>query len=430
MTHSIQQLNQRVNARQGLRLAALGSLTALLLSSCGDDHCRDCFVHGPSGPAQEVSYGLVAGNFAGNGLTSVVATSAIFNGARPNPGTLNSYLATGAFTFSAPVISSDGNDPLWLASADLTGDHLPDIVSANLQDGALAVFFNSAQSPGTYSAPLLLNSPGASQVVIADMNGDGVPDLLSADYNVSLFLANPNPGVVPGTRSYGDPISLYSGGANWVAAGDLNGDGVPDVVLVDNASVKLLLRNGGASTLTFAAPVSIYSEASQADVFGANLVAIADVNGDGLNDLIITDPGPTDGSAPSVAVLLQNAASPGAFLAPVSYATAAGSLAQSIQVVDVNADGHPDIVIGGSRAVSVLLANAASPGTFVAAADYAVTNAHQIAVADVNGDGLPDIVVGTGATQTLVNGVYINGPGVLLQDASTPGTFAALQNLP
>jgi hypothetical protein len=149
-----------------------------------------------------------------------------------------------------------------------------------------------------------------------------------------------------------------------------------------------------------------------------------------LNDLIITDPGPAGGGAPVVLVLLQNAASPGTFLAPVSYPTAVGSLAQSIQVVDVNGDGHPDIVVGGSSAVSVLLNNASAPGTFAAASNYTVVNANEIAVADVNGDGLPDIVVGTGATQPLVNGIYTNGPGVLLQNATAPGTFEAVQNLP
>jgi hypothetical protein len=163
---------------------------------------------------------------------------------------------------------------------------------------------------------------------------------------------------------------------------------------------------------------------------GANLIAIADVNGDGFNDLVITDPGPTGGTAPTVSVLLQDPTHPGTFLAAVSYPTAPGSLAQSIVVTDVNGDGHPDIVIGGSNAVTVLLQNAASPGTFMAAANYPVTNANQIAIADVNGDGHLDIIVATGLSQTMQNGVVSNNPGVLLQNAGSPGTFAALANLP
>jgi hypothetical protein len=87
-------------------------------------------------------------------------------------------------------------------------------------------------------------------------------------------------------------------------------------------------------------------------------------------------------------------------------------------------------VIGGTSAVSVLLQNAASPGTFVSATNYAAANANEIAIADVNGDGLVDLIVASGPSPTIQNGVLTNTPGVLLQDASSPGTFGALQALP
>lgn len=392
------------------------------LSSCGGYDCGDCG-YGPVYTPYELSLGLVAGNFNGNGHTSIVATSAVQYYPNGNTGYLKSYLSTGAGSFAAPVLTADGTDPLYLASADLTGSGLPDVVSASFNDGQLAVFLNSTGSPGSFTTPILLNSPGASQVAIGDMNNDGLPDLISADYNVSLFLQT-SAGV------FAAPVMLYAGGANWVAVGDLNGDGIPDIALTDNVGVKLLLHTGAAAGSTYAAPVSIFTQTVNADVAGANIIAIADVNGDGLADLIITDPGPTGGASPSVSVLLQNAASPGTFLAPVSYATAPYSLAQSIVVIDINGDGHPDIVIGGTGAVSVLLQNAASPGTFLAAGNYTVSNANEIAVADVNGDGLPDILIATGATQPIVNGIYTNSPGVLLQNASKPGTFATLENLP
>ena len=399
--------------------AVLAFLPAL--ASCNNDYgCGNC---GPTFTPAEVSFGLVAGNFNNNGHTSVIATSTILYNPLVGPDNLKSYLSTGAGTFAVPALTPDGDDPLYLASADLNGDALLDVVSANYGDGALAVFFNSAQNPGTFSTPLILSSPGASQVAIGDLNGDGLKDLVSADFNVSLFIQT-SPG------AFAAPIALYPGGANWVAVGDLNGDGAQDVALTDAVGVKVLLHTGAVSSTTFAAPVTVFTQTLNADVIGANVIAIADVNGDGFNDLVITDPGPTGGTAPTVSVLLQDATHPGQFLPAVSYPTAPGSLAQSIVVTDINGDGHPDIVIGGSNAVTVLLQNASSPGTFMAAANYAVMNSNQIAIADVNGDGHLDIIVATGLSHTMVNGVITNNPGVLLQSAASPGTFAALQDLP
>jgi len=421
-------LNARVR-----HLLGLGILALPLLTSCGDDHCWDCGFYGPppngcagsscSGVVSELSLGLVAGNFTGNGFPSLIATSTIQYDPFRNTGNLKLYLSSGAGTFAAPVLIGDGHDPLYLASADLNGDHLPDVVSVSAADGTLSVFLNSAQTPGSFAMPIVLDSPGASQVAIADMNGDGLPDLVSADFNVSLFLQT-SAGV------FASPVSLYPGGANWVAVGDLNGDGMPDIALTDAVGVKLLMHTGAAGTTTYAAPVSIFTQTADAGVTGANLIAIADVNGDGFNDLIITDPGPRGGAAPTVSVLLQDATHLGTFLAPVAYPTAPYSLATSIVVMDVNGDGFPDIVIGGTTATSVLLQNPASRGTFNPASNYATPDANEIAVADVNGDGKPDIVVGTGPAQAITNGVTPNVPGVLLQNAGSPGTFGALQALP
>lgn len=396
--------------------ALLAGLAALAGCNDGYGNCWNCGVYIPS----EQSWGVVAGNFNNNGHTSVISTSTVRYDSQVETGNLKIYLATGTGTFAPPVLASDGIDPLFLASADLNGDHLLDVVSASYDDGALAVFFNSAQSPGTFGAPLLLASPGASQVAIADMNGDGLPDLVSADFNVSLFVQT-SPGV------FASPVSLYPGGANWVAVGDLNGDGNLDVALTDGVGVKVLMHTGAKSATTFAAPITVFTQTFNASVAGANVIAIADVNGDGFNDLVITDPGPTGLGAPTVSVLLQDAAHPGQFLAAVNYPTAPGSIAQSIIVTDIDGDGHPDIIIGGTDAVSVLLNS--GTGTFSAAANYTAEDAGQIAIADVNGDGRLDIVVTTGVSQLIVNGVITRVPGVLLQSATSPGTFGALQDL-
>jgi hypothetical protein len=403
--------------------ALFGMALLSALASCDDGYGNICYNCGVT-PA-EISQGVVAGNFNSNGFASVVALSAIEPDPPSGSGNLKVYLSTGAGAFASPVFVADGVEPIYLASADLNGDGLPDVVSASYDDGTLAVFFNNKNSPGTLNTPLVLPSPGASQVAIGDMNNDGLPDLVSADFGVSLFVQTS-----PGT--FAAPISLYSGGANWVAVGDLNGDGAADVALTDNVGVKVLLHIGAASATTYAPPVSVFTQSANLNVIGANLIAIADVNGDGANDLVITDPGPTGGMAATVNILLQNPATPGTFLVPVSYPIATRDLSQSIVVRDVDGDGRPDIVIGGQQTVTVLLQNhaPAAPGTFMAATVYSAPGAYEIAVADINGDGKPDIVVSNGVTNPVVNGVVTTHPGVLLQSATSPGTFTALQDLP
>jgi hypothetical protein len=396
-------------------------MVCALLASC-DDHDHDCFGCGNIAPS-EFSAGVVSADFNGDGFADVVALSTVLPAVSASPSNIKAYLSSAAGVFAAPVSTADGFKPLYLASADFNGDGLLDLVSASFDDGALNVFFNSKTNPGTFNPAVALNSPGASQVAIADMNGDGLPDLVSADFNVSLF-------VQTSAGTFAAPISLYSGGANWIALGDLNGDGAADVALTDNVGVKVLMHTGAASAMTFAAPVTVFTQSPNVNVVGANLIAIADVDGDGLNDLLITDPGPSGGMSPAVYVLLQDPANHGAFLPPVGYAIASQDLPQSILVKDLQGTGKLDIVIGARESVTVLLHDPANPGKFLPASIYPAPGANEIALSDINGDGRLDIVVSNGVTFPMQGGVATTHPGVLLQSATTPGTFGALQDLP
>jgi FG-GAP-like repeat len=413
-----------VAPRVGVRRSAPGRATLAIGLMAGIAGCYHSNNPGYSAyQLVEASYGVAAADLTRDGSADVVQLSTVYPIQTPNSSNLKTYLSTGASAFAAPTLTTAGTDPLYVVAADVNLDGFADLVTASYDDGTISVFLNNAASPGSFSSPIILPSPGASQLAIADMTGDGLPDIVSADFTVSLFVQT-SAGV------FAAPVKLYSGGANWVAVGDLNGDGAPDVALTDATGVKLLLHTGLPADTTFAAPVSVFTQTPNANLTGANIIAIADVDGDGRNDLVITDPGPTGGMGSTVNVLRQDPNNPGTFLTAVPFPIATQDVPQSIQLVDLQRSGMRDIVIGARSTVTVLLHDPANRGMFLAATVYPASDANEIAIADVDGDGRPDIVVSNGVTQPLVNGVYTRKPGVLLQSPTTSGAFGALQDLP
>jgi Bacterial Ig-like domain (group 3)/FG-GAP-like repeat/FG-GAP repeat len=207
---------------------------------------------------------------------------------------------------------------------------------------------------------------------------------------------------------FGKAVGFDSGGpqAQSMAVADLNGDGKLDVVVghccASSATVSVLLGNGDGTLQT---PVSYYVGGD-----GVNSVAIGDVNGDSVPDLVVATEyegnGYTNGG---VAVLLGNG--DGTFQPPVSY-DSGGVTALSVAIADVNGDGHPDLVVGNDNAVvDVFLGN--GDGTFKAPVGYPALNSPTgLVVTDLNGDGTPDIV--TAGDESYVGVLLGNGDGTFL----------------
>jgi len=232
-----------------------------------------------------------------------------------------------------------------------------------------------------------------------------------------------------------DPGGL---GSNSLAVADLNGDGKPDVVVANcepygfgtcgnngnvvNGVVAVLMGNGDG---TFLPPVTYDSGGAE-----AWSVAVADVNGDGKPDLVVSNCGVsgfTCGSLPFmgvVSILLGNGN--GTFQPAVSYSSG-GFSARAVKVADLNRDGNPDIVVANffdtyynstNGLLGVLLGN--GDGTFRNVVTYPTgeVGAFSVAVADLNGDHKLDLAVSNGACP---NTADAQCAGVLLGNGD--GTF-------
>jgi Bacterial Ig-like domain (group 3)/FG-GAP-like repeat len=304
--------------------------------------------------------------------------------------------------------------PSWTAVADVNGDGKADLLVINSCsngdncNGSDSIGVLLGNGDGTFQTAQIYDAGGTDPISIlaADVNGDGKIDLIvvndCADTGETCqFSSAGQVGVLLGN---GDgtfqPVQLYNTGGfgpTALAVADINGDGKPDVIVTRTDSecwgqlgfVDVLLGNGDG---TFQ-PVQTYTSGG----CGSNSIAVADVNGDGRLDLVIGNLCGFDNCEGLVSVLLGNG--DGTFLAPQNYLSG-NDYASAVAVADVNEDGKLDILVtneclncdsGGT--VGVLLGN--GDGTFQAAQLYGSGGyvALQVTVGDVNQDGHSDILV-------------------------------------
>lgn len=233
--------------------------------------------------------------------------------------------------------------------------------------------------------------PRPVSVVIEDLNGDGNPDLavVNSTKTVSILLGNGD-GTFGAKMDYG-PGGPWPPGCSSGVIGDLNADGKPDLAVAGMSpdSVSVLLGNGNG---TFGGNTDF---ATGSHPF---FVAIGDLNGDGKADLAVANV-----FSNTVSVLLGNG--DGTFGENTAFGT--GSLPYSVAIGDLNGDGRPDLVTpnNGDSTVSVLLGN--GDGTFGARMDFGTGEyPASVAIGDLNGDGKQDLAVanGFGAAVLLGNG--------------------------
>jgi hypothetical protein len=396
------------------------------LAACGAHGfgCGD-FGVGPCGPPVqfEVAIDVTVADLNGDGRPDVALP--VSKGAgTPGVVAVFEHVAGPGKGYRPRADSGDGiSSADRIISADLDGDGRPDLIVASAEGtgSSVAVLLNNAGSPGTLRLAQTLSVPYPNDLAAADLSGNGRPALLFAGDTLSVALQNPG---APGT--FAAPTTLYTGDGGAfvsVAVGDLDGDGMPDIAVADETGVTVLFLTPGAATPTVARAVRVYSNPAPPPNTGQTAVAIADLDGDGRNDLVVIDP-----VSSVVAVLLQSHSVAGEFLPAALYSLPPNNGLNRLAIADLNADRLPDLVIAAGDAVLVYLQNAAQPGTFLPVSSYpAVFGFNGVAVADVDGDGLPDIVTDSGATIAGIGA--LPPPGVLYQDPGNPGHFLPVQDL-
>ena len=328
--------------------------------------------------------------------------------------TVSVLLNRGDGSFAARQDVPTGRKPRALATADLNSDGKADVVTAN-DGGTVSVLLSNGD--GTFQAhrDYPVSAAATWQLAVTDLNGDGKPDLVaSGDGDDVVWVLLNNGG---GTFEPAHEYATAPGDSNSLAVADLNGDGRPDLVTAENGG-----GDSGAVTVLFNSGDGSFTRRDYAmkggiiPLFGGPVSAsVADLNGDGRPDVVTVDE--TDDYVPvGLSVLLNRG--DGTFTRidyPVGLGRVGGDF---VTIGDLNGDGRPDLVLldNGTAGFApytsriALLLNKGD-GTFQARRDYpAPFFLERVAIGDLNGDGRPDLIGGSVGPDTV--SVRLDSPGL------------------
>ncbi|MEO6407002.1 MAG: FG-GAP-like repeat-containing protein [Ferruginibacter sp.] len=318
---------------------------------------------------------------------------------------VNLFISLGAI--SQPVISTltPGNGPVG-TNIVISGSGFSSTPSFNIVNlgGIRATVSNASPNAITVAVPY-----GTSPHVPVSVTNSSLTAYSEAPFITTFPGAN---GPFTNSSFQSAPNISTPGNPTDIAVGDLDLDGKIDFVAINaNSWVSIYKNTSTTSTIGFAASTDIDN------ILSAYSVALGDIDGDGLMDIIV---GSSNNSFDSISVY-KNLSSAGSIsFAPAQRFAAAG--AYGVTVGDVDADGKPDIISTASNGIFVFR-NTSSAGIISFNSPlffFAGQSTQDVTLRDVNANGKPDLLVLDG-----------NGAVLVLNNTSSTGSisFDPLQNV-
>ncbi|MBX2952566.1 MAG: VCBS repeat-containing protein [Leadbetterella sp.] len=231
--------------------------------------------------------------------------------------------------------------PADFAFSDINGDGTEDMVVCNFgfETGNLAWYDGK-----TRKETLIKNMPGARNLLIKDMNNDGKDDIVvlyaQGLEGISIFYNK-------GRGRFKEEIVLTFSpvyGSSWFELADFNKDGLPDILYAngDNADYSTTLKNYHGIRIFENKGKNRFQQTWFYPLYGATKALSADFDGDGDLDIAAIayyrkEPG--EGF-----VYFENKG--GYSFSPATFKEVASGQWMALELGDINADGHPDIILG------------------------------------------------------------------------------------
>ncbi len=406
-------------------IALFAATSIALLAACGSSGDGEVIrLNPPDGIPSEGFLGIDAADINMDGFTDLIAALAINDGHDNFDHQLAVFLQNSAApgTFEAPIRIEDSlaqSSPWNLRAIDLTGNGLMEIVIQDVSWRGFRVFLPIPDSPGRFAVPTHFGPTGRAEnltetMAISDIDGDLFPDVLLSDGD--SLVAYYQDTSYPGTFAAGVEVAA---GIDGICTSDVDGDGFVDLLTFmpesnpDNAQLSDTLfyhRHNSSIYGDFLPPIE------RGFGFAGDSIAVADVDDNGRNDIIVT-------GGSYIAIFRQSEF--GTFPADPERSTLADERASGLSIADLDSNGSLEIVVGqrtaavDPNAIEILSVDAGGHlrqhARLMIPDDRAVWTPalFSLRIADLNDDRRLDIAVST-------HEIF-----VFFQRADQPGAFEA-----